>query len=148
MCCVFLRRSSDLMSNFPSQVWLMLSSGGSSGWRLILVPGWQRSPDQTGPVHSHTLSCVFQGQKGVVGKEGFVGRPGPRAERGLPGLPGERGAPGQKVTINDRLHTHSAAICAFMLNPCPFPRETRDCLGTGEPRGSRVWSELQVTRAG
>lgn len=34
---------------------------------------------------------------GIVGKEGLVGRPGPRAERGLPGLPGERGPPGQKV---------------------------------------------------
>uniref|UniRef100_H3C031 Fibrillar collagen NC1 domain-containing protein n=1 Tax=Tetraodon nigroviridis TaxID=99883 RepID=H3C031_TETNG len=36
------------------------------------------------------------GQRGVIGKEGFVGRPGPRADRGLPGLPGERGPPGQK----------------------------------------------------
>lgn len=34
-----------------------------------------------------------------------------------------------------------------ILNSCAFLRETQDCLGTGEPRGSRAWSGLQVTRA-
>lgn len=32
-----------------------------------------------------------------MGKEGPVGRPGPRGDVGLPGQPGERGPPGQKV---------------------------------------------------
>lgn len=40
-----------------------------------------------------------QGQRGLAGKEGFVGRPGPRGDIGLPGLPGERGPPGTKVMI-------------------------------------------------
>lgn len=32
-----------------------------------------------------------------MGKEGPVGRPGPRGDVGLPGQPGERGPPGRKV---------------------------------------------------
>lgn len=52
---------------------------------------------------------------GVVGKEGLVGRPGPRAERGLPGLPGERGPPGQKVvtvTVYCINRIYSVPVCA------------------------------------
>lgn len=87
---------------------------------------------------------------GVIGNEGFVGRPGPRAERGLPGLPGERGPPGQKV-LNIIIYClncmYSIPMCAFMLNSWPFLRETQDWRGTGEPQGWRAWWGRQVTRA-
>lgn len=43
-----------------------------------------------------SLFCT-QGQRGLAGKEGFVGRPGLRGEVGPPGSPGETGPPGEKV---------------------------------------------------
>ena len=75
---------------------------------LFLISHWQ---DLLTP----TLG-LFQGQRGLLGKEGPAGRPGPRGELGLPGLPGEIGPPGQKVkttAINMDLIYSKLLQCMF-----------------------------------
>lgn len=57
-----------------------------------------------------------QGQRGLAGKEGFVGRPGPRGDIGLPGLPGERGPPGTKVMIVINMVFFLNCCSAFLKN--------------------------------
>lgn len=107
----------------------------------------------------------FQGQRGLLGKEGPAGRPGPRGEVGLPGQLGEIGPPGQKVRATDiktDLMYSKLLQCifaeqypmkkCFVLLTFTIPglcwlRVSQACQETGEHQVSKAWRGRQVTRA-